>query len=209
MKKILSLLILIFPFIIYSCKDDPKPEFFVDQDTKDYCVFNKGSWWIYEEEVSTDKDCVWVAESNEKKIDSDHLRTIRNGKQMVLFSTLWNKQNVKITCWGGGGTGDPEINRFEESLSFPLALNDFTFYSVLDTTIFFEPFSGYQIRLFNKIINYNLNGKQFEDVRIFSVNKGLHQYWQKKIYWARHIGKLRYEKGDGTIWNLINYKVEQ
>ena len=208
MKKILFLILIVSVFI-FNCKEKPKPEFFIDQDTKDFCVFKVGSWWIYQEELSAEKDCVWVVESNEKKIDSDHVRNVRNGIQMVLFSTLWSKQNVQITCWGGGGTGDPETNRFEERLSFPLALNDYTFYSVLDTTIFFEPFSGYQIRLFNKLIEYNLNGKQFEDVRIFSVNKGLHQYWQKKIYWAKYIGKIRYERGDGTIWNLINYKVEQ
>lgn len=208
MKKLLILLIHALPFIITTCKDD-KPEFFVDQDTRDYCVFKEGSWWLYEEEATSEKDCVWVTQSKEKKLDSDNLNNIRNGYDMILFSTLWKKQNVQITCWAGGGSGDPEINRFQELITFPLALEDYTFLSTSDPSAKISPHFGYEFGLIESKDTFIVEGKDYYNVRIFEANIGLHQFWQRKIFRAKHIGKIRYEKGDGTIWNLVNYNIIQ
>jgi hypothetical protein len=205
MKKNI-LLIFLLPFIITNCKDNPKPEFFIDQNTKDYCVFKEGSWWLYKEEGSAEKDCVWVTQSNAKKMKSSHIENIRNGIQMITFSTWWGKQ---ITCWAGGDEDIPEKNIFQERIVFPLALEDYTFFSTIDTSAEYAPYFGYKLQLLDTLNIYNIDGKDFKNIKIFNVNIGLHQHWQKKIYRAKHIGKIRYEKGDGSIWNLINYKVEQ
>ena len=212
MKKLLFL-ILIVSLFIFCCKEKPKPEYFIDQDTKDFCVFKVGSWWIYEKEGSAEKDCVWVTQSFEKKIGSNdrgnNTGNIRKGYQMILFSTFWQMQAVQITCWAGGDESFPDKNIFTELITFPLALEDNTFLSTTDTFVKFVPYFGYKFQLFDTLSTYSIGANKYNDVKSFIVNKGLHQYWQKRIYWARHIGKIRYERGDGTIWNLINYKVEQ
>ena len=205
MKKLLFL-ILIVSLFIFNCKEKPKPEFFIDQDTKDFCVFKVGSWWLYEEVNTAQQDCVWVTQMNEKKFESNYVNNVRNGIQMIMFSTWWDKQ---ITCWGGADVAFPDKNIFRELIVFPLALEDNTYLSSIDTSDKYEPYYGYKLQLFDTLNTYNLSGKNYQNVKIFRVNIGLHQYWQKKIYWAKYIGKIRYERGDGTIWNLINYKVEQ
>jgi hypothetical protein len=61
MKSIKSLfLILGLPFILHCCKDpnpihhEPKPEL------KEWGVFQKGTWWVYQEETTKAIDSFWV-----------------------------------------------------------------------------------------------------------------------------------------------------
>jgi hypothetical protein len=206
MRQLYLITIFTFQLMLINCKDDHKPEFFIDQDTKDFCVFKEGSWWLYEKEGSTERDCVWVKECYENKIDDDDFSYNRNGFEILMFSNWWNKQ---ITCWVGGDIGEPSKNIFRERVTFPLALEDYTFLSTIDSSAVFEPYSGYKLQLSDTLDLFNVGIKIFQDVRIFKVNAGLHQYWQKKIYWSKHIGKIRYESGDGSIWNLIDFNVKQ
>ena len=59
MKKII-LIILGLPFILFCCKDpdeihhEPKPEL------KAWGVFQKGTWWVYQEENTKAIDSFWV-----------------------------------------------------------------------------------------------------------------------------------------------------
>lgn len=208
MRLLYLITIFAFQLMLINCKDDPKPEFFIDQDTKNFCVFTEGSWWLYEEENSAERDCVWVKQSFEKKIDSDDYGTIRNGYIIRMSSFFWQKQNVSLSLWAGGGTGDPQINRLEENINYPLALTDYTFYSS-DTFQVFNPLSEYKIRMVQALDSYFINNTEYKDVRIFKASKGIHPLYQREIYWSKHIGKIRYERGDGSVWNLIEFNVTQ
>jgi hypothetical protein len=49
-----SLSITALTFLLQNCgpKEDIRPTRFMDQTSIDFCVFDAGSWWVYEE-VST------------------------------------------------------------------------------------------------------------------------------------------------------------
>ena len=54
-----SLMAVIFATFFWGCKDE-HPQLFIDQKTKDYVVFQQGSWWSYEEKKSQSFDTVTV-----------------------------------------------------------------------------------------------------------------------------------------------------
>jgi len=59
MKK-LYLLIFTLPFLIFCCKDKEEIIRNVDPERKEWGLFQKGTWWVYEEENTRAIDSFWV-----------------------------------------------------------------------------------------------------------------------------------------------------
>lgn len=60
-------LIICYALGLSSCgpNDEVKPTYYIDQDTKDFCIFNVGSWWVYQDSASGQRDTVTIlANSN-------------------------------------------------------------------------------------------------------------------------------------------------
>ncbi len=45
--------------ILASCKDD-YPTYFISQETKDLAFYKEGSWWLYKNQATGERDCVYV-----------------------------------------------------------------------------------------------------------------------------------------------------
>lgn len=80
-KALLFILPLSFFGLFQNCspKEDTRPIYEIDQTTIDYCVYDEGSWWVYEEEKSGERDTIVVTRV-ENNIDSiKHLSYKRKG----------------------------------------------------------------------------------------------------------------------------------
>ena len=59
-KAILLMFILVLVLSALSCR---KPiTYYMPQDLKDYCMFPVGSWWVYEDSISGEKDSIVLVE---------------------------------------------------------------------------------------------------------------------------------------------------
>jgi len=59
MKNILQILtIFIIMFLLTNC--DKRPYYKFNQDAKDFFIFKKGSWWLYENDLTHERDCLYI-----------------------------------------------------------------------------------------------------------------------------------------------------
>jgi hypothetical protein len=213
MKKIKNTIMLFLAFLtitfyLSSCgpDEDTRPTYHIDQTTMDYCIYDEGSWWVYEEESSQEIDTIIVKKVRDWVVKSDSRHFLTDGYEITYNSKTINQ----IDCWGGGDYSNPEINIFEESfVKSPHAYGDITFISTLDTSFIFKPSQSEQIKLKDTLQHLEIKDSTYQDIRIFENLIGTYTNYQKTIYWARHVGKIRVERADGSVWNLIAYKVSQ
>jgi len=60
MKKII--LLLATALLFTTCNRDPYYPF--NQDAKEFFIFKKGSWWLYENEQTHERDCLYISEQD-------------------------------------------------------------------------------------------------------------------------------------------------
>jgi len=192
-------LVLCFLLLVLGCKckDEEVPTLYLSQESKDYCLYQPGSWWVYQSEQSLAYDTLKITGIRNEIIFSknSNLNTESNTltiEQKKLLPEALNKlERGPVESYYGlilnGGVG---IDLYFDRPSYR---NDSI--SVLTTVAFMKYFDSIQ---FNSTYYYSV--KEFVSTRF-------REY--KNIYWAKHIGIIKLEKPDGEIWNLINYSVIQ
>jgi len=209
MKKTVYTFLILTALIccLTSCPVQPIYDYWtIDQETKDYCVFKEGGYWIYQDSVMNGIDSVVLIESLHEYVDEpgviwgrrNMVETYKN-KYCHYFedTSIILKYNLHVHFGRGGYNIENE---------FPIiAFNSDILYRIL--YIFFEGNIQYSI------IEYWIEENIFYDVRVFeyypTIARKLH-----KTYWAKNIGLIRYEiyNSENEIintYNLIRYKVEQ
>jgi hypothetical protein len=134
MKNLLVLFgLIIFVICFQNCGpiEDTRPVYEIDQTTIDYCVYDKGNWWVYEEESSGERDTI-VVTLVKNSIDSNkHLHYKRKG----YFSIYSTKMYIQTSSWTGPSYNMPELcNSSESFVISPHGYIDFLFISTLDTS---------------------------------------------------------------------------
>lgn len=209
MKKLLIVIICLLPFVLIFCNDKERQIIYIDQETKDYCDFKKGSWWVYKEEKTGMIDTVSVYNYENKIVSIEELSPV-DFEQTRVF-TIWSLYGhdltmaspfIKIAADNGININASVEEQYPYGISYPAII-----YYTLDTI-------GSKIKIYSsdeiKYVNYKdsieLEGKTYYKVKEFSTTAFSNKK-QKSIFWAKYIGRIRFETFDGEIWNLINYHV--
>lgn len=197
-----------FLWIFQNCgpKEYNWPTYLIDQTTIDFCIYDKGSWWVYQEESSGKMDTVVTIALHRELSKNDKLGSIRE----LLTMKNNSKRLGDFSLVGGPARNRPDLDIADESFNIPPhAFGDLLFVSTLDTSFIYVWTSIDQIKLKDTLTRIMIKDKSYTDIRIFENLSGSYPSHQKVIYWARHIGKIRIERADGEVWNLIDYHVSQ
>jgi len=169
---------------------------------KNYFYFKTGSWWVYENELSLERDSIYVVQDKIERIMPDESCKC-NEQLFVRIGTSTNDSIFYNTS-----------SEMSSAISFMKVLVGSSNY---DYTYRFEVQNDTALKLENQhngIIQYlpeyaGPKGNYSKVYRCF-YNKVLTDYLSDS-YFAPHIGLIRftYKEGDGTYWNLINYHVIQ
>jgi len=209
MKRVLFLLsITVLTFLLQNCgpKEDTRPTIYMDQTSIDFCVFDVGSWWIYEEVVTGLRDTIEVTYVNRSIIDDHRFGVKHDG----YFSKYASTVHDEIKKSSGVSVFNPQFVYSQESFGeFPYLYNDLCYTNSIDSSEVFKKSDGQKIQFWDSLTQLKVGNHEFKDVRIFENSIGLYSSYQKTIYWARHVGKIKIKRADGTTWNLIDYKVTQ
>lgn len=54
-----------------------------------------------------------------------------------------------------------------------------------------------------------LEGNQYIQVKEISTSLNASLKKLKRIFWAKNVGRIKFETFGGEVWNLINYHVNQ
>jgi len=180
-----------------KCKDDEVPTRLLSQESKDYCLFLPGSWWVYQNEQTLEYDTLKITGVQNALIfskntnDNIERNTIAFEQKELFVANKSSLERGTIESYYGfnfnGGVGyeiyfDRPTYRID-SISISTTLKLVKYYD----TIQFNRVAYKSVKQFQSLINFEY----------------------KYIYWANHIGIIQLEKPNGDIWNLINYSVQQ
>ena len=204
-----SLSITALTFLLQNCgpKEDIRPTRFMDQTSIDFCVFDAGSWWVYEEVSTGQRDTVKVTLVGRYLQDDDETYSVKlDGYNSKYTSTMHKKMSSRC---GIAFNNLEDIHSIEYFGEFPSLYEDLCFANSIDSSYVIDYYPGQKIQFWDSLNQLKIGNHEFKDIRIFENSIGLYSSYQKTIYWARHVGKIKIKRADGTTWNLIDYKVSQ
>jgi len=197
-KIILFLIIILTTFC--SCKKRIVSDIF--NTTKNYCEFNKNSYWIYQDSVSTVIDSV-VLISNTKNLRENSDYNVNEKIILLEFEHFFNdtsfitKSKIESSYKGIQSTSNYysgdfvlfDTNNFTSVYSIAFSLQKIT------NSI--ELIGG---SIYEELI---LNNVTYKDVIVYNTSAEGNAL---VVYWSKEIGIIRYEIKDKTV-NLICYSV--
>ena len=177
----------------------------IDQETKDYCLFGQGSYWIYQDSATLKIDSVEVdSVLYEVEISKGDKSEKENYSTDI---SLYSQDSVRNAGYGlsAGYTcnnSDLYACYFDYDVIYHNGKINESCYYHRNTVLFDEKY------------NYSINGKMYSKVKIFKKK----EYGTENIfYWVKNIGLIRKEKkytsivtntDTSIICNLIKYNVK-
>lgn len=224
--------ILIFAVIatalsVTSCKDDDEPNTPSDpcttcqsvMEAKDYFYFKMGSWWVYEEETSHERDSMYVTSSANDPNSYDFDVKIKSNLTDYTYH-YWP------VYYSGGGNGGCSPNGVAYKKCIYVNLSKAKFQDLLGQSDVF--FIKHSLNEFiytgdalacgpNKLTvsgifdEYVLPNEVVGKTICMSEDCSLQEGRQPiKVFYSKNIGIIRKELIDSNqVWNLVNYHIQE
>ena len=169
---------------------------------KKYFYFKVGSWWVYVNEISLERDSIFVVQDKIERVMGDESCKCEEFLLVQSFSSLYDSLFYNTTSDN------------TSAISFMRVHFGSSYY---DDTYRFEVLSDTSLILENQhnaiitfLPDYKGIQETFKNVYRCFYHKALTDYLSDS-YFAPNIGLIRFKYKDGneTYWNLVNYKVIQ
>jgi hypothetical protein len=205
-----------------SCKDKNKKTYCEENPSgcqsvvaaKDFFVFKVGSWWVYEEETTHERDSMYVTESYNS-----------NGYDFLvkIKSSLTDFEYIYWPIYAGGNNACSETSPvrgkciyIKRSKGKPGEFigEDYCFFVnfKIDDGIFISNinFPNNKLRVQEISSNYTLDNLSFnQTVKMFEDHTFIESNNPTNHYFARNVGLVRKELLDSNqVWNLVSYHIE-
>jgi hypothetical protein len=190
-----------------SCWPPPDnvPTHYIGDEFKEYVVFPKGSYWVYEEVSTKEIDSVYLYRSE---------TSIRNGASKLGYNYEEYLSGYTRSYFNDSvrGFGYPEFNNQEfyqytegSLLSFlnrPIIFMDggavgFEFNYAEDFAIEYE----------QHFETLSTADQDFENVKVFKHNVQYFQDQSQRIYFSKNVGIVIREMFNGEVWTLKRYHI--
>lgn len=184
-------------------------------EAKDFFLFKQGSWWVYEEETSHERDSLYVTQyANSTTYGFDC--QIKSSLTEYLYNYWPECYDINGLCNSTALT-NKKLIYVKESKGKP---GEF----VAESTCFFVAYKegdfagAFNVNLPNNKIfvhdilpDYSLNGFNFnKTVVIRELAKAQEHDQETKHYYSQGIGLVRKELIDSNeVWNLVNYHIQE
>lgn len=222
-RLIVAFLGMVFSLVtFFSCKEkeptDPNTNCTTCHsvlEAKEYFAFKQGSYWVYEEEITHERDSMYVTQSW-IGADYDFYVKIKSLKFDFVY-TYWpnyfpnagdcSKTNsVSDKCLYVHRNKSKPLNNLGDTRSF------FVNYKIGDNYGTNEWGSNCteNMLIFENIFNsYQISGYNFERTIKISESCSYHYDNQKvNLYYSKGVGIVRKELIDSNeVWNLVKYKI--
>jgi hypothetical protein len=206
-----------------SCKDKNNKSYCEENPTKcsdiqgakDYFLFKEGSWWVYQEENSLDKDSVYVTEYSNDPNSYDFDMRVYSVYQDYSYhlypfyaggSQLCNASgNIHSTCLS--------IKRSKYKPGDALGEATCFMWKNYQGQVAYVPNSAFennQITVAAIMSTFAVQGVVFNDVvKIHELNTFIEGRQPTNHYFAKGVGLIRKELLDSNqVWNLVSYHIE-
>ncbi len=207
MKKSLFLACCIVTvFLLNSCEPNDK-YYYLNQESKDWALYKHGSWWVYKDSATIEKDSLSVTQYLEGfTIDYSDKKNLHF--QYINYSVTNNKNNNwNVTL---------SSSTYYSFLSKNFVYNNKTYTTSLT---YFDPIPrNTDWSTVNVLPQFEVNGVVFNDVMhiragysekndVFYVKVFYHDYWLAKG--KGFIKMVERTPTDTTVWLLEKYSIVQ
>jgi len=197
---------------IVSCfkpNDIDKETAFLPEEFKAYTVFNEGTWWIYEDIHTGERDSSFVFSDTTFIKDSDRISFMyeRNEQLTVRRNDTISKEAFPSSRGLEEGyiyiyrEGDyPNFSSFMYLLTNPIdSVNQQIPVQGGAFIISMSQTSTIQNQLYSKTITVSFDG---------AVAENGNPPWRiRSCTFAQNVGMIRIQYYDGTIWELVDYHI--
>ena len=193
-------------FVVGSCKA-PKP-YPINQETKDYCLFDVGSYWVFQDSATLKTYSITITGIRPDKIwECPECENSREA-YYIHYTCFYNDTNETST-----GCLINDFSRidyleviyfFSNSFQIPFYFN---YHSGNIGTTETASRLGLQVCYENFYSSYEMNNHTYTDVKLFSFGREQ----KHNMYFAKHIGFIRSEiitPEERVTLNLIRYSVK-
>ncbi len=187
MKKIIVLFAIAIAicFICGNCEKPGGPTYYIPQELKDYVMFPKGSYWIFEDSLSGAIDSIYLIDYK-TYIEEPNFHEKQEILEQTFYSSYWNNERK-----GGGelsSVGNPAVYSYGGIKGHYISSSDV----------------GYKIDNQYYYLSYHdslkVNNVWYKSVKCIV-------YYNKLNYWVKHIGPVKVEIPDSTNWILKKYHI--
>ena len=209
MKKILFLILIVSVFILYNCNQcettqctEGNTKHKISSVVKKYFYFKTGSWWVYQNEISLERDSIYVVKDEYEKFFISEACEC-DERIFVRYESTFNDSFYYYT----ESYSSPSINFNRISYGSSISYLTYRFRVQDDTSL---SLTNQHNAIITFIPIYKGIKEEFKEVYRCFYNKALTDYLSDS-YFAPNIGLIRYQYkiGDETYWNLVNYHVIQ
>ncbi|MCK9499623.1 MAG: hypothetical protein GX793_00730 [Bacteroidales bacterium] len=221
MNRIKLFLIIIAVALFYYGCDSSGKTIHIDQETKDYCLFKQGSYWIYQDSATLETDSI-VIETN-PYFTSGKGGGTTDAWETYTYSTYVQNNNTNnlyntIIRPGFDAEFDNQKPIWYYMDEVSSNASQYKYYSFHNGSIGEKYLGGFNSPYFYSKFeliyqNYKCNEIVYENVKMFLLTaETIPEETLMKLYWAKHIGLVRIEDYSDTtkvsVKNLIRYNVE-
>jgi hypothetical protein len=199
---------LFFILLFNSCKDKEQYVYYISQETKDYCVFQTGTWWEYENINTHEIDTYFITQAtnnikptrenniSQQEISMRYKRTLTYNNEFLINIDVgpWNKDDLLILV-GETYLYQPQLIAMQY-----FEMRDSLFIDSDDSVKYLKYFTSFQS---------NLTNISYHNVKVFDRTTNINSLFAQKTYWSKNIGVIRREMFDGSIWELKSYNIIQ
>jgi len=171
-----------------------EPTCYISEEFKSYVIFNQGSNWIYIDQ-NQNKDTVEIV--NLEKSIEDGPYTYPHEKYIItVWSSIRGEEKSFSQCVSNSRIGCDgfSILSGRHDLSFFCCCEEGTQEGTLTS-----------LRLLDSLV---ISNSMYYNIRVFESDS-LSLQVNKKLYYAKNIGLIKYEDFDDNIWELVKYDVFQ
>ncbi len=207
MKNLLFFISILFILSFYSsCKKNKAETVLIPQEFKDYTVFPEGSWWVYKEIHTGEKDSSYVF-FDTTGIGWDEKRGYNaEGSQQLIIRR--NDTINKII-----GSQDRFTHIYREISSMNTQVTTYVLFNPIDSIGQQAPIQGGVI-IQDKTPTLSVQNQLYQDIIVTSFKGVVSENPVNNMGWhihtatfARSVGMVRIQYFDGTIWELVDYHI--
>jgi len=184
------------------------------QGVKDYFLFKEGSWWVYEEETSHERDSVYVTESINNTSNYDFDMRLYSTRQDYFYHYWPDYASGNNSCSQSGSihTRCVLINVSKGKPGDYVGDGDCFFYTFKQgdyETTFNTQFPNNKIIVEQVYQSYILGPLAFaKTVKIHELNTFIEGVQPTNHYYSEGVGIIRKEFLDSNqVWNLVSYHI--
>ena len=191
-------------FFLASCKAPCRKESdikrnYVNQDLKDFFIFNKGSYWVYENQDKTKRDSIYVSDYSSTWTPKD--RMLCSQDESIYYTWKSTGRHFFQADSINFGASFSITNTSKQYLD--LIFDGINFLSIHENTPYLNVGEYQRSKHFVKNSNLLLNNSQYNGEYYQYKDSGL-----TNLYIGRYVGILGWVNQSDTF-NLTRYMIEK